>query len=77
MPLQDYESTLFPIADGGYTDNAGLIAMLRRKVSKILIFYSVASASTDKAVSHTSHSLIARKDSIEIHLEQVQIMIES
>jgi hypothetical protein len=54
--LNDYESTLFPIADGGYTDNAGLIAMLRRKVSKILIFYSVASASTDKAVWSAENS---------------------
>ncbi|GAX84700.1 hypothetical protein CEUSTIGMA_g12122.t1 [Chlamydomonas eustigma] len=54
--LYDYTSKRFPIADGGYTDNEGLIAMLRRKVSKILIFYSIASSSTDKAVWSANNS---------------------
>lgn len=38
--LQNWDAQAFPFGDGGYIDNQGLYAFLRRKVQKIVLYYS-------------------------------------
>jgi len=52
----NYEMNAYPFADGGYIDNEGLWAMLRRKVKKILIFYAVPDGSTNITKWSTSNT---------------------